>query len=335
MPSSRPNTIPTVVHLLRQLQPQSILDIGVGFGKWGHLFREYTDIQEAEHDPDRYQRSNWKVRIDGIEGYAAYLTEMHRFLYNDIYVGEALETIQKLSVYDLIFLGDIIEHLDKPVGLALLGAALAHARKAVIVSTPKYETGQADSCGNSLERHRSLWTERDFRQLEGARVKTIDRATLLAVMVKPGVPMPACTPPRPPKAADARRLRQATDDLIRLIPAAETFILVDEEQLRSQLPHQRALPFLEKAGEYWGPPPDDATAIAELERLRQAGARFIAFTWPTYWWLEHYAGFHRHLRAGFPCLLENPRVVIFDLRAGPPSPPAAAHRPPLPEPLEP
>ncbi len=54
MPSSRPNTIPTVIHLVRQLKPKSILDVGVGFGKWGHLFREYTDINEAENDPARY-----------------------------------------------------------------------------------------------------------------------------------------------------------------------------------------------------------------------------------------------------------------------------------------
>jgi len=42
---------PTVIHLIRQLKPISILDVGVGFGKWGHLFREYTDINEAENDP--------------------------------------------------------------------------------------------------------------------------------------------------------------------------------------------------------------------------------------------------------------------------------------------
>src|SRR5437667_436455 len=89
MPSSRPNPIPTVIHLLRQLKPQSILDVGVGFGKWGHLFREYTDILEAERDPARYERKNWRVKIDGIEGHASYLTEMHRYLYDEIHIGEA------------------------------------------------------------------------------------------------------------------------------------------------------------------------------------------------------------------------------------------------------
>src|SRR5438552_4459580 len=161
MPSSRPNTIPTVIHLVRQLKPQSILDVGVGFGKWGHLFREYTDIMEAEHDAPRYERKNWRVKIDGIEGHAAYLTEMHRYLYDEIHLGDACELIKKLPRYDLIFLGDIIEHLEKAAGLQFLGDALDNCNKAVIVSTPKYETAQTNLCGNELERHRSLWSAKD------------------------------------------------------------------------------------------------------------------------------------------------------------------------------
>src|SRR5688572_27759096 len=113
MPSSRPNSIPTVIHLVRQLKPRSILDVGIGFGKWGHLFREYTDILEAEHDPARYQRANWKVRIDGIEGYAEYITDMHRYLYNEIHLGNAADLIKNLPRCDLIFAGDIIEHFEK------------------------------------------------------------------------------------------------------------------------------------------------------------------------------------------------------------------------------
>ena len=190
MPSSRPNTIPTVIHLLRQLKPQSILDVGVGFGKWGHLFREYTDILEAERDPARYQRKNWRVRIDGIEGHAAYLTPMHQFLYDQIHVGDVARLLPKLPRYDLIFLGDIVEHFDKAAGLALLGDAFAKAAKAVIVSTPKFETEQEDLCGNELERHRSVWSAKDFRGFPGASVKTVDGATLLAVLRKAGTPIP-------------------------------------------------------------------------------------------------------------------------------------------------
>jgi hypothetical protein len=313
MPSSRPNTIPTVIHLIRQFKPASILDVGVGFGKWGHLFREYTDILEAENDPARYQRQNWRVRIDGIEGFPSYLTEMHRFLYNDIHVGDACALMPTLPRYDVIFLGDIIEHLDMAAGKQLLTDAISRAGKGVIVSTPKYETEQADLCGNELERHRSLWRARDFRQFRGALVRTIDRDTLLAVIVQPGVPVPLCTPPAQPRPADARRLRQTRQTLIRLIPAAERFILVDDEQLRHDLPHTAALPFLEKDGQYWGPPADDATALRELERMRHAGARYIAFTWPAFWWLEHYRGFSEHLHSSTRCVLRDENVLVLEL----------------------
>jgi hypothetical protein len=313
MPSSRPNTIPTVIHLIRQLRPKSILDVGVGFGKWGHLFREYTDIQAAEHDPARYERKNWRVRIDGIEGHAAYVTKMHRYLYNKIYIGDATALIRKIPRHDVVFLGDVIEHLEKGDGVRLLHDALEAAEKAVIVSTPKYETEQADLCGNELERHRSLWTARDFRRLGRAIVKTVDQSILLAVLVKAGVPTPVCRPPRQLKPDDARRLRLAKEALARIVDPAEIFILVDEEQIRSELPHRRAFPFLEKAGEFWGPPSDDGIAIREFERLRKSGARFIAFIWTTYWWLDHFAGFQRHLRSNFRCVRDDDCLVVFDL----------------------
>lgn len=107
-----------------------------------------------------------------------------------------------------------------------------------------------------------------------------------------------------------------TQDIAALIPQGETFILVDEDQLGSMVTAgRRAIPFLERDGQYWGAPPDNETAIRELERLRQAGASFIVFAWPAFWWLDHYAGLHRHLRSRFRCVLENDRLVMFDLRS--------------------
>ncbi|PYM12667.1 MAG: hypothetical protein DME18_10840 [Verrucomicrobia bacterium] len=316
MPSSRPNVIPTVIHLVRQIKPRSILDVGIGFGKWGHLFREYTDINEAEKDPARYRRRNWRVRIDGIEGHAAYLTPAHRYLYNDVHVGDACVLIRNLPRYDLIFMGDVIEHLEKAAGLKLLRDAVKKANKAVILSTPRYETGQSDLCGNALERHRSLWLAKDFSRFGRAIVKTVDRATLLAVLVKPGTRMPVCAPQMPMKQTDARRLRECKEELIRLVPVTEPFILVDEEQLRSELPHARAIPFLERNGGYWGPPEDDDAAIDELERLRRTGAKYITFTWPAFWWLDHYAKFTAYLRKNCRCVLKDDKLLVFDLQVG-------------------
>jgi hypothetical protein len=314
MPSSRPNTIPTVINVVRQLKPRSILDVGVGFGKWGHLFREYTDILQAECDPERYSRKNWQVRIDGIEGYAPYITDMHRYLYNDIHIGKAQDLINQLPKYDLIFVGDVIEHFEKQAGLDFLEKAFAKAKRAVVVTTPKNETGQADLCGNELERHRSLWSRRDFKAFGRAVVKTIDRSMLLAVLLQAGVARPLCDPPRPPTVKNVRRLQSAREELARIIPVAAPFILADEEHIRTTLPHLRIFPFLERGGIYWGPPPDDDEAIAELERLREYGAGYIAFIWSTFWWLHHYRNFADYLHANYHCIAENDRLVVFRLQ---------------------
>ena len=114
----------------------------------------------------------------------------------------------------------------------------------------------------------------------------------------------------------AHRIQQAAQDIVSLIPVGGSFILVDEDSWKTDsfLSGRKRIPFLERDGRYWGKPPDDVTAIQELERLREAGAKFIVFAWSSFWWFDYYAGLHRHLRTGFSCLLENDCLVVFDLR---------------------
>ncbi len=116
--------------------------------------------------------------------------------------------------------------------------------------------------------------------------------------------------------ADLDAQRRAAEELAALEPADGLVVLVDDAQwIAPEIAGPRpTLPFLERDGKYWGAPPDDATAIAELERLRaERGARFVAFGWPAFWWLEHYAGFAAHLRARYARRLESERLVVFDL----------------------
>ncbi|HEX4622115.1 MAG TPA: glycoside hydrolase family 99-like domain-containing protein, partial [Myxococcaceae bacterium] len=111
------------------------------------------------------------------------------------------------------------------------------------------------------------------------------------------------------------RLRLATQELEAAIPPSSTFILVDEQGSPALRTRDPRVPILLDGGEqYSGPAPDDETAIREVERLREAGASFLAVAWPAFWWLNFYAGTHQHLRSRFRCLLENERLVVFDLR---------------------
>jgi hypothetical protein len=110
------------------------------------------------------------------------------------------------------------------------------------------------------------------------------------------------------------QVRQSMRELKRLIPAGEAFILVDEDRWDVDDIALRRIPFLERDGQYWGKPSDDEMAIREFERLRRAGARFLAFACPAFWWLDYYRGLRDHLRSRFLCVLENERLIVFDLR---------------------
>ena len=120
----------------------------------------------------------------------------------------------------------------------------------------------------------------------------------------------------PKKYLEIVSIQHATRDLAALISPGESFILVDQDLLREHLALGRhAIPFLERDGQYWGPPEDDSTATQELERLRRTGAKFIVFAWPAFWWLDFYSDFEQYLQSRFSCVLKNDRVVVFDLRA--------------------
>jgi glycosyltransferase involved in cell wall biosynthesis len=109
--------------------------------------------------------------------------------------------------------------------------------------------------------------------------------------------------------------KRVIKNLESIVAAEETFILVDEASLdHNFFARWQTIPFPEREGEYWGPPPDDATAISELNRMRIEGADFIVFVWATFWWLDYYSEFNRHLRSKFRCVLDNDRLVVFDLR---------------------
>ena len=111
------------------------------------------------------------------------------------------------------------------------------------------------------------------------------------------------------------QLDRATREIAALIPPGDIFVLVDEDSWGMDAnASRRPVPFLERQGQYWGKPTDDAMAIREFERLRRAGANFIVFGWPAFWWLDYYSELQHFLRSGFRCLLENERVVVFDLR---------------------
>lgn len=156
------------IGLIRKLDPSSILDVGVGFGRWGILFREFLEIW----DESRYD-GKWRRTIDGVEIYPAYIKEYHRYFYNDIFIANALEHLEQTQKhYELINFGDVIEHFTKEEGIKLIELAMEKGRY-VLINIPigKYWV-QDGTDENPHEAHKSTWYNNDFTKYRHHRIKT-------------------------------------------------------------------------------------------------------------------------------------------------------------------
>lgn len=157
MPSSNVNIIPHIIEPIFKLQPESVLDIGCGFGKYGFLLREYLDISQK-----RYLRKDWKTRIDAVEIFEDYISDVQRLIYSNIFIGNINKLIDKLPDYDVILLLGVIEHLTRSDGCELVERLKMKYNKLLFISTPEVFRKQGAFMGNIDEVHKTLWSYADF-----------------------------------------------------------------------------------------------------------------------------------------------------------------------------
>lgn len=170
MGTSNPQHIPYVVSLIQKSLPWSVLDIGVGFGRTGWLVREFMEVWNDRVLPDQ-----WMISLYGIEAFEAQLTPIQRTLYSAIMIGDAYQMVTDPSHehyeflqqgWDLIVLGDVLEHWEKQTAIAMMDWSLKHAKNVILAipigsgavwrQDPKY--------GNPYEQHKSEWTRPEISQ---------------------------------------------------------------------------------------------------------------------------------------------------------------------------
>jgi SAM-dependent methyltransferase len=132
VPSGDFEQIETVVRLLQAADPQSVLDIGVGFGKYGFLMREYLEVWSGAGDYGQWQR-----RLEGIEAFEKYVTPLHRYIYDRVHIGDALDVLPRLpGPFDLGLLIDVIEHFSREDGERLLSEC-DRVGRTVLIASPR------------------------------------------------------------------------------------------------------------------------------------------------------------------------------------------------------
>jgi hypothetical protein len=158
MPTSTYAHVAVVASFLERTRPESVLDVGVGNGKMGFIVRDLLDVMLG----GRHRSEDWLVRLDGIEAFGEYVQAHQRAIYNEIHLGDAVDLIDRLGSYDVIILGDVLEHFERGRAEAFFERCFAHAR-AIILNIPLGERWTQDAIyGNPHERHLSFWKWEDF-----------------------------------------------------------------------------------------------------------------------------------------------------------------------------
>lgn len=144
IPTSFWSSIPKICAEFEYGQPKKVLDIGIGWGKYGMLAREYSQALE---------------RLDGVEVHAPYIQAMQKAIYDKIYNIDILKDLETLPKdYDLVLMCDVIEHMEKEDGYRIIDY---FENSKIIVSTPitfMYEPHPE----NTFEEHVSHWGFQDF-----------------------------------------------------------------------------------------------------------------------------------------------------------------------------
>src|SRR5215813_213278 len=122
MPTSDYFNITPMMHIIGQLRPLAVLDIGCGFGKYGVLLREYLDVWDERVDP-----KSWKVQLIGIDAFAPYRNPIWDYVYQEVHVGEAQRILPGLGQFDVVLLADVIEHMDRAAAVDLVRCCLEHS----------------------------------------------------------------------------------------------------------------------------------------------------------------------------------------------------------------
>ena len=158
---------------IQRLSPKSVLDIGVGFGKWGVLCREILDARFGRCRPDQ-----WEAVIEAVEVHLGYVNPCWQ-MYNCVHRSDLRYSWH--SGFDLILMIDVLEHLDAKEGRKYL-QRMAKQNKHVIVSVPNGVMEQGETFGNPYEAHK--WTFNGTEEFAEYKFKLIHQSVCTVVSIE-------------------------------------------------------------------------------------------------------------------------------------------------------
>ena len=137
-------------NLIGLLQPATVCDIGPGAGKYGRIVREQA------------ARKDFPVHLTAVEIDESYVSHFNLCeLYDRVIVADAIDLIRQPRLrFDLVIIGDCLEHMRKSAGVDLLNF-LVYRSEYICIVYPE-ACVQDDWQDHPAEAHISSWSTHDF-----------------------------------------------------------------------------------------------------------------------------------------------------------------------------
>jgi 2-polyprenyl-3-methyl-5-hydroxy-6-metoxy-1,4-benzoquinol methylase len=133
-----------------RVNPKTVLDVGPGSGTYYDLL------------------GHRQVHWTGVEIWEPYVEQFHlRERYDEVIIVDIRDFPWGRRYFDVIILGDVLEHMSREEALALWAKARSHCTGIVLLSIPIIDYPQGEYEGNPHEAHLATWTHDGCLALPG------------------------------------------------------------------------------------------------------------------------------------------------------------------------
>lgn len=159
MPGSMPDGKEFIRNFFINKDIRRILDVGPGSGNYPDLF---NGVGEYSKSPVEFLGIEW-IAVEIFEPYVTMFEiprKYDRIIISDIYD----VNWDTLGVFDIVILGDVLEHMDQSRGVEVIEKAVNHAAF-VVLSLPIIDYPQGASYGNQHEAHVEQYTPQKIERI--------------------------------------------------------------------------------------------------------------------------------------------------------------------------
>ena len=128
----------------------NVIDVGAGEGKWGKLLKGKVDL------------------VNGIEVWEPYIKKYNLLsLYDTLHNVNMMEFKYDDADYDVMILGDVLEHLKYEDAITFINEAKKHVATIYLIIPISLCVQDGSYYGNPFESHLYQWKDEELKELFG------------------------------------------------------------------------------------------------------------------------------------------------------------------------